>query len=145
MTVKKGYRLLDHTADFGLEIEAPDRAALYEQAALALFDVMLERRPKAGGRSRAIALTIRIEGQDRADLLVNWLRELLYLFNGKEQVLSAVDVQAINETSLSARITVEPFAARRHRVQNEIKAVTYHQIQVGPVAHGWLARVIFDT
>jgi SHS2 domain-containing protein len=137
---EKGYRLLDHTADFGLEIYGPDMAGLFSQAALSLFDVLLEHRPGSGGTARMVE----IEGQDRADLMVNWLRELLYLFNGEAQVLAQVAVQTISETHVRARITLNPYCARRHRIRNEIKAVTYHQIDVGPAGDGWRARVIFD-
>jgi SHS2 domain-containing protein len=135
-----GYRLLNHTADFGLEIYGPDMAGLFARAALSLFDVLLENRPKRGGRARRIE----IEGQDRADLMINWLRELLYRFNGEARVLCGVEILSIAETHLSARILLEPYSARRHRIRNEIKAVTYHQIEVGPADDGWRARVIFD-
>jgi SHS2 domain-containing protein len=77
--------------------------------------------------------------------MVNWLRELLYMFNGNEQIISAVTIEDISEKKLTAQVMVEPFSARCHRVRNEIKAVTYHQIHVGPVQRGWLARVIFDV
>lgn len=136
----KGYRLLNHTADFGIEFYGPDMAGLFARAALSLFDVLLENRPGSGGRARRVE----IEGQDRADLMINWLRELLYLFNGDARVLCGVEILSIAETRLRARILLEPYNARRHRIRNEIKAVTYHQIDVGPVDNGWRARVIFD-
>lgn len=136
----KGYRLIDHTADLGIEVEGPDMAALFEQAAWALFDVLVQYKPGAAASVRVL----QIEGQDRTDLMINWLRELLYLFSGEELVLSAVEIESISDTSLRARMCVEPFSAGRHRVRHEIKAVTYHQAAVDPANDAWRARVIFD-
>ncbi len=135
------YRLIDHTADFGLEIFGSDETALFEEAAVALFELVTDSTALTAELSRDIEVT----GEDWPDLMVNWLRELLYIFNGEEQIVCRAAINDIKETHLQATIDSEPFDPQRHEIRNEIKAVTYHQIEVGPVDDGWRARVIFDV
>lgn len=135
-----GYRFIDHTADFGLEIFGADPKILFEQAAMALSDLIADPASVVATQDQPME----VDGDDWADLMVNWLRELLYLWNGEERLIGGVAVTAINDNSLSAMIETEAFDARRHKIRNEIKAVTYHQIEVGPFEGGWRAQVIFD-
>ena len=55
-------------------------------------------------------------------------------------------VQTINisDTTVSARVTTDRFVSGRHAILNEIKAVTYHQIDVAPTPSGWQATIVFD-
>lgn len=138
--MSNGYRLIDHTADFGLHIHADDAATLFETAAMALFDMIAEPRAEAAENIRVME----ISGGDWADLMVNWLRELLYLWNGEAQLVSRVAMEKIEAYRLRATVFSVNFDPRRHEVRNEIKAVTYHQIAAGPCEAGWQARVIFD-
>ncbi len=135
-----GYRLIDHTADFGLEIFGTDPASLFEQAAMAISDLITDPATLKGTLRRIIE----VEGDDWADLMVNWLRELLYCWNGEEQLIAGVTIDAIEPTRLSATVTSDDYLPERHEIRNEIKAVTYHQIEVGPHEDGWMAKVILD-
>lgn len=139
--MRQGFRLLDHTADFGLEIYGADPAALFTQAAEALFEMITDPVPPGRGHERRIE----IEGADWPDLLVNWLRELLYLWNGEGELLCEVAIASIGENRLQALVTSVPYDAQRHDIRNEIKAVTYHQVDVGQQDGGWVARVYFDV
>lgn len=134
------YRLIDHTADFGLEIFGVDERTLFEESAGALFDLLVDPVESKGEQRRILDIT----GDDWQDLMVNWLRELLYMFNGEEQIVCKVIITSIEETRLRASVTSENYNPQHHRIRNEIKAVTYHQIDVGPYEDGWRARVIFD-
>jgi SHS2 domain-containing protein len=138
--VKHGYRLLDHTADLRLEIFGVDGGDLFVQAALALTDLITDPRSVRPLDRRTIAVT----GTDWADLMVNWLRELLYLWSGEERLVGAVELAALEQTRLQAQVDVDRFDPRIHTIRNEIKAVTYHQIEAGPFQAGWRARVVFD-
>jgi SHS2 domain-containing protein len=138
--VTRGYRFFDHTADFGLEIFGDDALSLFYEAAKALFDLITA--PAAPGRCDQ--RHIEVSGQDWADLMVNWLRELLYLWNGKSQLVRDIEMATVEETRLEAVLGCETYDPDRHEIRNEIKAVTYHQIEVGPFEDGWRARVVFD-
>ncbi len=136
----RGYRFFDHTADFGLEILGDDAPSLFEEAAKALFDLVTSPADQKQGHRRRLD----VAGEDWADLMVNWLRELLYLWNGKSLLVRGIELTMLEETRLQATITCEKYDPNRHEIRNEIKAVTYHQIEVGPFDDGWRARVIFD-
>jgi SHS2 domain-containing protein len=137
----KTYRVFDHTADLGIDVSGKTLADLYGNAALALFDIMVE----PAGMQVVENREIEIHGADPTDLFVNFLREMLYLFNGEGLVLTSCRVAHIDERSLSAHIRCGRYDARTHRVKTEIKAVTYHQATVMKTARGWQGRVIFDV
>ena len=134
------YELIDHTADLGIRVFGSDPGDLFTTAALAMFDQIIDVKISSGDRKRRI----RVTGSDWADLMVNWLRELLYLWTVRELLVATVDILSITESKLSAEITTRAFDKALHPIKNEIKAVTYHQINVVQSAAGWEAQVIFD-
>jgi SHS2 domain-containing protein len=136
------FRIFDHTADLGMEIYGDDAAALFTNAARALFQslVSIGDEPPAESCREAIDVT----GADWPDLMVNWLRELLYLWNGRQKILIDLHIEFLSQTAVCAQVTAGDFDPRRHIVDQEIKAVTYHQIEAGPHGGRWRARVIFD-
>jgi SHS2 domain-containing protein len=135
------YKLIDHTADFGIHVFGTDLKDLFSNAALAMFDLITDIKSLKG----ADEASLNVKGDDRPDLMVNWLRELLYIWNGKEKLVESVDIISITENELAAKIKFDSFDPARHSIKNEIKAVTYHQIQVNQVAGGWESRIIFDV
>ena len=138
--MKKTYRLIDHTADFGMQVFGSDSQELFSNAALALFDVITEMDVLKGRNS----CNITASGEDWPDLMINWLREVLYLWNGKEMLVKSVRILSLSENNISAKIYFDAYMPDRHIIKTEIKAVTYHQIQVKSSPSGWKARVIFD-
>jgi SHS2 domain-containing protein len=135
------YRIIDHPADFGLQVTAADLPALFAEAVRALFDVIVEVRVPAAAPE---FLTLEVTGDDWPDLMVKWLREVLYQWSGEERLIRTAEILSISEYALTARLAYEPYDPERHAVLEEIKAVTYHQIRVAPVPSGWEARVVFD-
>jgi SHS2 domain-containing protein len=134
------YRLIEHTADGGMVVEAATLEALFTEAAMALMDQIVEPAGIQIRRWREVA----VSGSDLTDLMVNWLRELLYLFNGELWLTGQVDMGRLASTGLEARLGGETFEATRHHVKAEVKAVTYHQAKVTGEGGGWRAQVIFD-
>jgi SHS2 domain-containing protein len=135
------YKLIDHTADFGIHVFGADAKDLFINAAHALFDVITDIDMLNGLDEN----NIRITGEDWPDMMVNWLRELLYLWSGKEVLVKTVQILSLTEKELSANVMTDPYDPDRHAVKIEIKAVTYHQIQVSSGLSGWEARIIFDV
>jgi SHS2 domain-containing protein len=137
----KKYKWIDHTADFGLHIFGKDPGDLFANAALALFDLVAEMRRVTGENQKKITVT----GSDWPDLMVNWLRELLYLWTGSELLVKAATIQKISAHEIHATLYYDRYDSDRHVIKTEIKAVTYHQIQVTSSRQGWEAQVIFDV
>lgn len=135
------YRLFNHTADLGIDVFGETQADLFSHAALALFDLMVD----AAGMQTTQCREMVIEGADWTDLFVNFLREILYLYNGEGLVLTACRIAQIDEKHLTAEIRCGRYDARTHRVKTEIKAVTYHQAAVVETVKGWQGRIVFDV
>lgn len=136
-----GYRVFDHTADLGLEVHAASLEALYAEAAVALFDLLTDLSRVREGVLREIVVI----GEDPADLLINFLREILYLWNGEQWLVKTCRIREATPQRLDVRLRGETFDPLRHPVKQEIKAVTYHQATVSENKEGWVATVVFDV
>lgn len=135
------YRLIDHTADLGIHVLGSSAKSLFVNAALAMFDLITDVKLVKGEKTN----DIRVSGDDWPDLMVSWLRELLYLWSGKERLIKSVHIISISECKIEANVTFDNYNPDQHPIKNEIKAVTYHQIQVENRMDGWEARIIFDV
>ena len=140
MTERPLYRLVNHTADLGIEIRGKDLKELFENGAKALMHLML----KAKRPHRTSSMAVSLQGEDLPDLMVRWLGELLYLFEGEKLVVHSLNIGHISETHLEAELETFPFDPEKHHVLNDIKAVTYHQIRVEERDGQWESRIIFD-
>ena len=137
----KPYEVIDHTADIGLKVYGADPVALFQNAADALTAVITEPENLSGTKM----LDLTVTGTDWPDLMVNWLRELLYLWSGRQLLVAWVEIGHICMDRIEAAVSVEPYRPERHRIHNEIKAVTYHQIDVCESLTGWEATIILDV
>lgn len=134
------YKTFDHTADLGVEIYGPDICQLFINAGRALFDLICG--DSAIEEKDIIAVTA--EGNGTEDLMMNWLRELLYLHQVKGYLLSTFIIHQVDDSRITATVKGELFDSHRHKLLREIKAITYHQLKVEQHDGGWTARCIFD-
>jgi len=125
----------------GIHVVGDSAKDLFQNAAMALMDQLVETMGLFAREEKRIT----IEGNDRPDLLVNWLREILYLWTGEELLVQSVQIESIAENNLAAHLWIDPFSSERHTLKTEIKAVTYHQVQAFDTGNRWEAIVIFDT
>ena len=135
------YRVFDHTADLGLEVYGKDEKELFSNAAFAIFDLIVDLQEIDIKETRRLV----VKGADREDLLVNYLREILYMLNGEGMLLKDFSILEISSRHLVGEVRGEPFNPDKHSIKAEIKAVTYHQVKVEKNKDGWKARVIFDV
>jgi SHS2 domain-containing protein len=134
------YQIIDHTADLGIIVKGPDIKSLFVLAAQAMTDIMV----KGDIRDRKVIRDVLVEGEDFPDLMVRWLGEILYLFEGENLILNSIEIKSISPVQVKSTLTLTSFEPKYHQVLREIKAVTYHQISVDKTNDGWEARVIFD-
>jgi len=135
------FRTIDHTADLGIYFYGKTPEEVFIHAGAVLFELMIKARPGAGEIRKQVIL----EGSDLGDLLVRWLSELLYFFFVQKQVMTGAEIKSLSDTRLEAEVKLVPFDPAAHEIINEIKAVTYHQLEFKPGKRGWRARVIFDV
>lgn len=141
MKKKLNYTLIDHTADYGIEVFGKDIKSLFENAGLALFDLISDTELLEAKNE----FRIQVSGSDFPDLMVNWLREILYFWTGMEMLGKDIELTEITEFNLTALVRLDNFDQERHFINHEIKAVTYHKIDVRSIPDGWKATVIFDV
>jgi SHS2 domain-containing protein len=132
-------REIEHTADLGFEVEAPEWDALLERAGLVVAALIVSLEDVA---ARA---TIRMEvtGGTREELLHDWLQALLVRIQ-TGFVPCEIGIRA-TDTALSAVLAGEALDPTRHRVHGELKGVTWHRLAVESIAGGLRARVILDV
>jgi SHS2 domain-containing protein len=135
------YKLFDHTADLGVEIYGKTVNELFANAAFSIFDIITDLKHVTPTVERKIV----VEGEGWEDLLVNYLREVLYMFNGEGLLLKEYSIQKIDPRHLEGNVSGELFDPSKHRINTEIKAVTYHQVTVRETPEGWVGKVIFDV
>ncbi len=133
------YKTIDHTADIGIEVAGQTLAELFKNAAVALFDIIVDCND-----SPLIAEEISLTTDNVEELMVAWLEELLYLFETKHFILRHLSIKNIGDQYINAQAQGVPFEKDKHQIKKEIKAVTYHQLKVKKEDDRWVARVIFD-
>ena len=134
------YEIINHTADLGIVVRGATINELFVNAADAMTDLMV----KADIREKGTRRKLIVEGEDLPDLMVRWLSEILYLFDGEHILVRAIEIGSVSPTRLQSKLNVVSLNKGNHEILREIKAVTYHQIAVEETADGWEARVIFD-
>jgi len=135
------YETFDHTADVGVRVFGRTVEEVFVNAAYALFDQWTDLRKVRGKISQEIS----IQGADREDLLIRWLGELLFLGESRGVLFKEFKISRLDSTSLKAVARGETFDPSRHRFKTEIKAITYHQVEVKEVDGKWEGRIIFDV
>ncbi len=134
------FEVIEHTADTGIRVWAPDLPSLFSEAARGMLSQITELARVEPVRER----TITIEGMDETDLLINTLRELLYMFNGEELLAAALEVEMTNGSAAKERIGYEKYDPRKHKLHMDIKAVTYAGGDIRKIPGGFEITVIFD-
>lgn len=134
------YTLLDHTADLGIRIRGSDLISLFENAGKALVHLIV--RIKSSGNPSPVKISL--SGSDLEDLMVRWLGEVLYLLEAENLVVTSIRIDFLSPPHLEATLETVPFDLRIHEILSEIKAVTYHRIEVVKKGDAWEATVIFD-
>lgn len=137
-------RFLDHTADVGAEITAASLEELFAEAATALLETIVD----PGTVRPSLHRSFELAAPDLETLLVDWLGELVYVFEVDRQLFADAEV-TVNEGEAGPRLAAvargEPYDPDRHPVRVLVKAVTHHALEVACRPDGtWFARVIFD-
>jgi SHS2 domain-containing protein len=138
-----GYRFLPHTTDAYIESVGPTFEKALENAALALFDTMCDITTISATLDEALT----VEGADNLELVYNWLESLLLKFELERKVYNGFDVSLTTipqGLGITAKIRGEPFVRAKHGAKVEVKAVTYHKMEVHQEEGKTILRFILD-
>jgi len=140
------YEELGHTSEIGLRLENETAEALFICAARAMFHLIQATLVEAAVETPTETETsewreITLSASDPESLLVDWLSELLYLYEMTGLIFLRYKVATWEPTFLEATVAGDK---PDQRPAMHIKAVTYHQLEVTQTPDNWRARVFFD-
>jgi SHS2 domain-containing protein len=127
---------VEHTADWGLEVWAPDLPSLMEEAARGMFELMGVVVSEESRCHRQLE----IGADDREQLLVSFLEELLFIAEAEDLAFDGFLLKLV-DTNLLARLEGGFIVSRT----KEIKAVTYHNLEISESKRGLKTSIIFDV
>jgi SHS2 domain-containing protein len=138
--VKRAFEIIDHVADVGIVAYGTDVEELFSNAALALFSLITE--PESIEEKLHLDLAVSSEGRDR--LLVEWLNELIYLFDAERILFNRFDIKRLTHNELKATCYGEGFDPMKHKIKIGVKAATYHMLKLDKNGDGCKAQIILD-
>jgi len=139
----KRFEVIEHTADMGIKAYGKDLSELFTNAAYGMASLITDLEKVNPKDSEDISL----EAENKEELLVSWLNEIIYLSAFKSMLFSKFEVSKIDERHLKARIFGEELDITRHQIETEFKAATYHRLKISnsTLPEGVLqAEIIFD-
>lgn len=120
------FELIDHTADVGIIAYGSDLKEAFANSAYGMFSLIAD----LDGVQEKVSRRVDIQSIDEEALLVDWLNELLYLFDVKHIIFKRFDITALSQNRLQARIYGEKVDKSRHRLKTGVKAATYHMLKI---------------
>ena len=138
-----GHRFLPDVAlaDIAFEATSSSASGLFESCALALTDIMVDPKTVRPTASREFEL----EAGTMDRLLYDFLTELIFVKDVDSLLFSKYEVKVSGDgKSLKALARGEAIDRRRHRLRNDVKAVTMHMFGVVHSARTWKATVVLD-
>lgn len=135
----KKYELLDLSGDLAIRVYGADLESLFINAAFALYDAMIEDSIIGDSTSYDVST----QAENRESLLVQWLNELLFLFDAYGFVGNKFELK-FNGNSLKAIVKGGVFDPEIHESGLLVKAATYHNLEVKETASGFEAMVLLD-
>jgi SHS2 domain-containing protein len=122
------YEMVEHTGDLAMRLRAPHLCGLIETGIFAMRALLFEGTP--GPDAPAQHGRARVSGVDREDVLVQALSEALHLMQGGALFPRTVRIEMPEDGE--AKLWLEGVGAdgKRLRQVAEIKAVTYHAVEI---------------
>ena len=139
----KGYKFKDHTADVLFESTGKNLNEVFENSALAVFEVQTNLNKVDCKLKRKIKL----KNKTAENLLFDFLEELIYLKDAKYMLFSKFSVKIADEKNkfkLEAVAEGEKINPKKHELKVDVKAVTLHEFYLKKAKNGYKARVILD-
>ena len=137
------FSYFDHTADVGVEVSADSLEELFAESGRALFSLIVDLERLESNETE----TVELEGSDEVSLLIDWLAELIFLFDARGWLFREFQVTVNGRMGESGlRLTAECRGELESGRQLEmgLKSATYHEASVSH-HETWRARFILDV
>ena len=152
MNIKK-FKFLEHTADRKFQAFGKTLEEVFENSALALFNIVYDEKIKNRTKFK-----IHAKGRDLENLMYNFLEEFLVLIDSKNflpfkiinfnlDTLRNTPRKGIKGTSKKAfKIKAEVVGdnAKNYNVSEHVKAITYNEMFIKKIKDKWVSQVVLD-
>ncbi len=137
----KKYEQIPHTSDRALRVYGKDLKELFANAAYGMFDIIADLE----GLKESVSIDVSLKAPSKEELLVSWLDELLYSFYTKGIIFFKFDIDSVNKEELVAKAHGRHVGENRNRLKSEIKAATYHDLEIKETEDGLSVQIVFDV
>ncbi len=139
----KRFEWIEHPSDIGFRAYGENLAEAFENAALALFEIMVDTSKVEPKKE----IKVEIEAEDESALLYDWLDRLLYFHDSQNLVMSKFKLN-ISRTEkrlkLKGQAWGETFDPAKHPERTSVKAMTYHMMEIKHEKERCWVQVIVD-
>lgn len=135
----KKYRVLRRASELNIKLSGASLPEILSDSGFALFDLLVDLETVEPNES----VPIEVEGSDADDLMVNWMRELLYAYQANGYVLKEFTVQQTGEYFVRAEAKGEKYNPDRHEEREAIGAVESRLCHLGQIGNQWTAQAGF--
>jgi SHS2 domain-containing protein len=138
--MRNGFEIIEHTADVAIAAYGADLKKAFANAALGMFSIITD----IDKINETVIRDVEVTADEMKVLLVSWLNELLFICEVERTLFKRFEISELNETRMLARCYGQKIDRKRHKFKAEIKAATYHMIQIEEKRDGVRVQVLFD-
>jgi len=141
--MSRSYKFIDHTADIAVQIKGSSFEELFSAGADAWLHSVVDGVNFESDDSTEIELS----GSSKEELLVTFLNELNYFFiTSKWLYLSVQSIKIFND-EIGCELSAELIGIKltdEIKVKQQIKSVTFHQVEITEINGEFSTLVVFD-
>ena len=134
----KNYEYFDVTADIGFKAYGNDLNEAFENASVAMFNIITDTANVRPTKE----FKFEMDSEDEVSLLYDYLEELLFYHEVEFMLFSEFHVEIDDNLHLEARILGEEIDWQKHERKTEIKAITFHKMDVRKTDHVELQAIV---
>ena|SRR3989344_7544228 len=138
------YKFLEDIAiaDIAYEAYGKNLNVLFENAALAILEMSADIKTIESKQK----IEFNLENKKLDNLLYDFLSEILFLKDSKYMIFkeARVEIKEGKINKLNAVLGGETINPKKHRLDNDIKAITMHLFRLEKTNNGYSARIVVD-
>ena len=138
--METAFEVIDHTADIGIIAYGANVNQLFVNASLGMSSLIID----TDSINEHICRNLELSSQDTETLLVEWLNELIYIYEVEHIIFRKFEIELRDNCHLQARCYGESITPYKHTIKREIKAATYHMLNIHKTNNRYQAELIFD-
>lgn len=137
------HKFIDHTADIAVDITADSFEELIQESLKAYNNSVFEKTDEQANDE----VIIRLAEQSREELIVSFLNEINYMLTVKKWISKSIYDLLINYENGSFILDIKLrgcLLTNDVQLKEEIKSVTYHQMEIKEERGKLITRIVFD-